>query len=69
MNKSQAEKTVYAFHAVFRVNVNDVKPGGGGGGGGSKTLALGFSMAPHLLRALVDFISTGLMIGIGRASI
>ena len=37
--------------------------------GGSKTLALGFSMAPHLLRALVDFISTGLMIGIGQASI
>ena len=26
MNKSQAEKTVYAFHAVFRVDVNDVKP-------------------------------------------
>ena len=26
MNKSQAEKKVYAFHAVFRVNVNDVKP-------------------------------------------
>ena len=26
MNKSQAEKKVYAFHAVFRVEVNDVKP-------------------------------------------
>ena len=26
MNKYQAEKKVYAFHAVFRVNVNDVKP-------------------------------------------
>ena len=26
MNKSQAEKTVYAFHAVFRVDVSDVKP-------------------------------------------
>ena len=26
MNKSQAEKRVYAFHAVFRVDVNDVKP-------------------------------------------
>ena len=26
MNKSQAEKKVYACHAVFRVNVNDVKP-------------------------------------------
>ena len=26
MNKSQAEKKVYAFNAVFRVNVNDVKP-------------------------------------------
>ena len=26
MNKSQAEKNVYAFHAVFRVDVNDVKP-------------------------------------------
>ena len=26
MNKSQAEKTVYAFHAVFRVDVIDVKP-------------------------------------------
>ena len=26
MNKSQAEKKVYAFHAVFRVDVNDVKP-------------------------------------------
>ena len=26
MNKSQAEKTVHAFHAVFRVDVNDVKP-------------------------------------------
>ena len=25
MNKSQAEKKVYAFHAVFRVEVNDVK--------------------------------------------
>ena len=25
MNKSQAEKKVYAFHAVFRVDVNDVK--------------------------------------------
>ena len=26
MNKSQAEKKVYAFHAVFRVDVNDSKP-------------------------------------------
>ena len=26
MNKSQAEKKVYAFHAVFRVEINDVKP-------------------------------------------
>ena len=26
MKKSQAEKEVYAFHAVFRVDVNDVKP-------------------------------------------
>ena len=26
MSKSQAEKKVYAFHAVFRVDVNDVKP-------------------------------------------
>ena len=26
MNKSQAEKKFYAFHAVFRVDVNDVKP-------------------------------------------
>ena len=26
MSKSQAEKTVYAFHAVFRVDVNDFKP-------------------------------------------
>ena len=26
MNKAQAEKKVYAFHAVFRVGVNDVKP-------------------------------------------
>ena len=26
MNKSQAEKEVYAFHAIFRVGVNDVKP-------------------------------------------
>ena len=26
MNKSQAEKKVYAFHAVFRNDVNDVKP-------------------------------------------
>ena len=26
MNKSKAEKNVYAFHAVFRVDVNDVKP-------------------------------------------
>ena len=26
MNKSQAEKKVYAFHVVFRVDVNDVKP-------------------------------------------
>ena len=26
MNKFQAEKKVYAFHAVFRVDVNDVKP-------------------------------------------
>ena len=25
MNRSQAEKKVYAFHAVFRVDVNDVK--------------------------------------------
>ena len=25
MNKSQAKKKVYAFHAVFRVDVNDVK--------------------------------------------
>ena len=25
MNKSQAEKKVYAFYAVFRVDVNDVK--------------------------------------------
>ena len=24
-NKSQAEKKVYAFHAVFKVEVNDVK--------------------------------------------
>ena len=26
MNKSQAEKKVYAFNAVFRVDVCDVKP-------------------------------------------
>ena len=26
MNKYQAEKKVYAFRAVFRVDVNDVKP-------------------------------------------
>ena len=26
MNKSQAEKKVNSFHAVFRVDVNDVKP-------------------------------------------
>ena len=26
MDESQAEKKVYAFHAVFRVDVNDVKP-------------------------------------------
>ena len=26
MNKSQAEKKFYAFHAVFRVDVNDDKP-------------------------------------------
>ena len=26
MNKSQAEKKVYAFNAVFRVDVNDVEP-------------------------------------------
>ena len=26
MNKSQAEKKVYVFHAVFRVDVNDNKP-------------------------------------------
>ena len=26
MNKSQADKKVYAFHAVFRVDVNGVKP-------------------------------------------
>ena len=26
MNKSQTEKKVNAFHAVFRVDVNDVKP-------------------------------------------
>ena len=26
MNKFQAEKKVYAFHAAFRVDVNDVKP-------------------------------------------
>ena len=26
MIQSQAEKKVYAFHAVFRVDVNDVKP-------------------------------------------
>ena len=26
MNKSQAEKKVYALQAVFRVDVNDVKP-------------------------------------------
>ena len=26
MNNSQAKKKVYAFHAVFRVDVNDGKP-------------------------------------------
>ena len=26
MNKSQAEKKVYAFHTVFRVDVDDVRP-------------------------------------------
>ena len=26
MNKSQVETKVYAFYAVFRVDVNDVKP-------------------------------------------
>ena len=26
MNKSLAEKKVYAFHAVFKVDVHDVKP-------------------------------------------
>ena len=29
---------------------------GGGGGGGSKTLAWGFAMAPHRLRALVSVL-------------
>ena len=26
MNKAQAEKKFYAFHIVYRVDVNDVKP-------------------------------------------
>ena len=26
MNKAQAEKNFYAFHGVFRVDVNDAKP-------------------------------------------
>ena len=26
MNKSQTEKNVFAFYAVFRADVNDVKP-------------------------------------------
>ena len=26
MNKAQTEEKIYAFHAVFRVDVNDVKP-------------------------------------------
>ena len=26
MNKAQADKKFYSFHAVFRVDVNDVKP-------------------------------------------
>ena len=26
MNKAQKENTFFAFHAVFRVDVNDVKP-------------------------------------------
>ena len=26
MNKSQSEKKIYTFHAVFRVDVNDVNP-------------------------------------------
>ena len=26
MNKSQAEKKIYVYHAVFRVDVYDVKP-------------------------------------------
>ena len=26
MNKSQAENEVYAFHAAFRIDVNDIKP-------------------------------------------
>ena len=26
MSESQAEKKVYAFYAVFRIDVNDVKP-------------------------------------------
>ena len=26
MKKSQSDTKVYAFHAVFRVDVNDVKP-------------------------------------------
>ena len=26
LNKSQTEKKVYAFHAVYRVDVNDVNP-------------------------------------------
>ena len=26
MNKSEAEKKICAFHTVFRVDVNDVKP-------------------------------------------
>ena len=26
MNKAQAEKKFYAFHAEFRIDVNDVKP-------------------------------------------
>ena len=44
------------FHSVARV-----MPQGGTlgcwGGGGAKTLAWGFAMAPHRLRALVVFMS------------
>ena len=57
MNKSQAEKAVYAFHAVFRVDVIDVKPFQNP----TETLPFDYFFDPHSMPRLFKTINRWLI--------